>query len=162
MTPVSPVPAINDTNNKRYMFGDNKAVVTMPPSYFHSLEEISSCSLSQSTRSNCSRLCPVRLKGWKIQSHRHLDQTLGFSGEAILLTLPPNQRRVTDFNKTCQKVRDPGLIQYPAHAMKKEPQRVVPDFTIMLLLLHSNSLEWAHPTLPTYHQTNITLSYSVS
>ena len=80
-----------------------------------------------------------------------------FSGEDILLTLPPNQSGETGFQPTKSKVRDPGLIQYPAGrgVLNSSPRvlngspRFCPNATISSA---QKSLEWSHTTPPYIQQ----------
>ena len=60
--------------SKSYMFGDNKSVVDSASIPTSTLEkEINLSIIPQSQRSYCSRIPPVQLERWKIQSCRYLE-----------------------------------------------------------------------------------------
>ena len=60
--------------SKSYMFGDNKSVVDSASISTSTLsKEINISIIPQSQRIHCSRIPPVQLERWKIQSCRYLE-----------------------------------------------------------------------------------------
>ena len=119
-------------NPKSYMFGDNKAVVTMPPSLLPPSPRDSILllttevekQLQQAISSSIGKIGNPTLQT-SLASIRDLPPfgffyNPFFSGEEILLTLPPNQKRVPGFQQNMSESEGSWFDSVPRSCNEKE------------------------------------------